>query len=284
MLAAAKINLDLRITGRRDDGYHLLDSIVVFTEYGDQLEAVISDQLSLEISGPFSEGLPCDKTNLILKAAKLVCNEAGVKPKLKFCLTKNLPVSSGIGGGSADAAAAMLLTRDLLSIDLSDEYLLNIALKLGADVPVCLRSHSTVMRGIGDELNRVNLVSDCYILLVNSGVSVSTPPIFKKYADVSEKFDKKRNVPAQEIHLPLMIDILKNSQNSLETVACELEPSIIEVLEAIGKTDKVLFSRMSGSGATCFGLYKTQEQCMRAASDLRAKTNEWWIQPTKVKI
>lgn len=283
MLAAAKINLDLRITGRRDDGYHLLDSIVVFTEYGDQLEAEICDQLSLEISGPFGDALTSGNNNLILKASALLCEEAGVEPTVKFHLTKNLPVSSGIGGGSADAAAAMILTRDLLKIVLNEERFLKIALTLGADVPVCLRSKPTRMRGIGGDLENIVFADDLYLLLVNPRISVSTPAVFKQYLETSEKFDQERKMPSNEIHLPLMIDLLKDSHNSLEDAACTTEPCVSKVLTVLSETEGVLLSRMSGSGATCFGLYESKEQCERAAKKLRMNKNDWWIRQTRIK-
>ena len=212
MLAAAKINLDLRIIGRRDDGFHLLDSIVVFADIGDQLTAVHSDGLSLQIGGQFSAGLPTNDDNLILRSARLMCEHANVKPNLSFKLEKNLPISSGIGGGSADAAAALKLCNTLLDINFDDEKLDKIALKIGADVPVCLKARASRMCGIGEEISPIEMENDLYLLLVNPGVSISTPEIFKVYKMLDTKFEPTRSFSTDKIHLPLMIDELKSSR------------------------------------------------------------------------
>ena len=277
MLAAAKINLDLRITGRRDDGYHYLDSIVVFTDIGDEVFAEKSDELSLEISGPFASELKTKDDNLILKAAKTLCREANVEPTIKFRLIKNLPLSSGIGGGSSDAAATMKLVQDILNFEIDEKKLNELALEIGADVPVCLKSKATHMCGIGDELNDIKLASDIHILLVNPGISVSTPEIFKQYALSNVPFDEKRPPFINQIHLPLMIDILKSSRNSLQHVACNIKNEISDVLIALGNTDGVLLSRMSGSGATCYSLYESFDQCAVAAKKISELNKKWWV-------
>ncbi len=283
MLAPAKINLDLRITGRRDDGYHLLDSIVAFTEFGDEIVAELSDSLKIEISGPFAFELDAKDDNLILKAARLLCTAAGVEPNLKFYLTKNLPVSSGIGGGSADAAAAMKLTRDLLSLDIDDSVFHNIALEIGADVPVCLISETSHMGGIGDEIQKLSLNDELHILLVNPGVSVSTPDIFTHYAASNVDFDSQRQISRCEIHLPLMIGVLKDSRNSLQASACSLNKEVLGVLSVLENAREVLLSRMSGSGATCFALFQSYEDCGSAAVKVRALKENWWVQETKIR-
>lgn len=283
MLAPAKINLDLRITGRRSDGYHLLDSIVAFTEFGDELTAELCDNLKIEISGPFASKLDVADDNLILKAARFVCEEAGVEPNLKFHLTKNLPVSSGIGGGSADAAAAMKLTRDLLALEIEDSVFHKIAVEIGADVPVCLRSVTSHMCGIGDEIQPLDLDDELHILLVNPGVSVSTPDIFNHYAASNLDFDSQRQISRCEIHLPLMIGVLKDSRNSLQTSACTLNKEVVDVLNVLGNTSGVLLSRMSGSGATCFALFQSYEDCRSAADKVRVLKENWWVKETKIR-
>ncbi|MBL4601205.1 MAG: 4-(cytidine 5'-diphospho)-2-C-methyl-D-erythritol kinase [Emcibacteraceae bacterium] len=277
MLAAAKINLDLRITGRRDDGYHHLDSIVVFTDVGDEVYAEKSDELSLEISGPFADGFKTTDGNLILQAAKTLCHEANVEPTIKFRLVKNLPLSSGIGGGSSDGAAAMKLVQDILNLKIDEKKLNEIALKIGADVPVCLRSKASHMCGIGDELNDIKLAPGIHMLLVNPGISVSTPEIFRKYAASNVSFDKKRQPFTGQIHLPLMIDILKSSRNSLQQAACSINNEISDVLIALGNTDGALLSRMSGSGATCYSLYENFDQCVVAAKKISELNKKWWV-------
>ena len=279
MLAAAKINLDLRVTGRREDGYHLLDSIVVFADVGDELTAEHSDDLSLDVCGPFARGLSTNN-NIILNAAHRICERANVKPALNFKLTKNLPVSSGIGGGSADAAAALKLCNELLGINFTHEQLNEIGLEIGADVPVCLHSNSCHMRGIGENIKPISVKGPIHLLLVNPGISVSTPEIFNKFHEDNEPFEQKREIGDDEIHLPLMIDLLKDSKNSLQVPACKLNGAISNVLQELENTGNVLISRMSGSGATCFAIYEESEQCVRAASNLRKKFSNWWVRET----
>lgn len=281
MLAPAKINLDLRITGRRDNGYHLLDSIVVFTEFGDEITAEKSDQLSLIISGPFAENLKNQDGNLILKAAKLICKECNVEPKLKFHLRKNLPISSGIGGGSSDAAAAIKLTLEILDLTISKKRLNEIALSLGADVPVCLMSTATHMKGIGEILSPIVIEKPLNILLVNPGVSVSTPEIFQKYKKSNERFDSERGYKVDYIHDRFIKKELLNSQNTLESAACEIENEIKCVLKSFENLDGLSLKRMSGSGATCFGLFENKEQCIKAKDIIERENINWWVTVTK---
>ena len=277
MLAAAKINLDLLITGRRDDGYHLLDSLVVFADIGDELTAEASDGLSLEISGPFSGDLQNPEDNLIIKAATLMCEEMSVEPNIKFHLVKNVPVSSGIGGGSADAAAALKLTIEKLSLNVEKDKLAEFALKLGADVPVCLKSSACIMRGIGEDITEINLKSSAYILLINPGISVSTPEVFKRSDELRVSFDEKRQKYVNDINFTFILDRLKESRNSLQLAACNIEVKIKQVLNEISQTEDVLMSRMSGSGTTCFGLYKTKESCQKAAIKIKESHKKWWV-------
>ena len=281
MLAPAKINLDLLITGRRDDGYHLLDSIVAFTDFGDQLFAEPSDHLSLSISGPFAAGLKPDENNLIIKAARLICEKVGISPNIKFNLIKNLPLASGIGGGSADAAAALKFCIEILSIKIAKTTLNHIALELGADVPVCLLSETCHMQGIGEKITRLNFNKQLHLLLMNPMVSVSTPAVFKQYENLSGGFDQNRSLANDQIHLPLILDILKESRNSLSEATLNIEPEINNVLHCLSNTDDVLITRMSGSGATCFALYEKQESCLNAAQRMKNNKPDWWVKSTK---
>lgn len=282
MLAPAKINLDLLITGRREDGYHLLDSLVVFTEYGDELRIEEAEGLSLEISGPFAAGLTITDDNLVLKAAKLICNEVGIKPHVKFHLVKNLPVSSGIGGGSSDAAAALKLLIYHYDIKIDQRRLLEIALSLGADVPVCLEGQTTQMSGIGEKLSPLNLNDDLYLLLINPLVSVSTPQVFKYYAMQNEAFERNRLFQNRVINSQFIIDTLRQSKNSLQNAAVEIEPEIRNVLEIINSTVNVKYCQMSGSGATCYGLYLSEKDCNNAHELIIKEKNNWWVRSTKI--
>ncbi len=281
MLAAAKINLDLRITGRREDGYHLLDSIVVFTELGDYLTAEHCDELSLVIDGEFSKDISNNGDNLVLKAAHAICKQADVRPNLKFYLKKNLPSSSGIGGGSADAAAALKICNDMLGINFDQNRLKKIALQIGADVPACLLSKACRMTGIGGIISPIEFDNDLQMLLVNPGISISTPAVFTAYKSLDTPFEKKRAFSVNKIHLPLMIDQLKSSKNSLQDAACQLESRVSGVLGELSDLKGAVLSRMSGSGATCFALFENEEDCKNAASDLQRRNPDWWIKMTR---
>jgi 4-diphosphocytidyl-2-C-methyl-D-erythritol kinase len=283
LLAPAKINLDLLITGKRDDGYHVLDSLVVFADYGDELFAEHSNGLSLNISGPFAEGLSADENNLVLKAAKLICDFCGVEPNLKFHLIKNLPISSGIGGGSADAAAALRLCIEKLTLDITNVQVLNIALKLGADVPVCYKSKATQMKGIGEELNDLILTNQIYLLLVNPDVNISTPDIFSYYSSHFIEFDNDRENINDNINLPFMLETLKESRNSLENAACSIKPIIKSVLYELNAADGVMYGQMSGSGATCYGLCESYEAAVTIAELLSVEKPSWWIKAVKIE-
>lgn len=282
MLAPAKINLDLLITGKRADGYHLLDSIVVFADIGDEITAELSDHLSLSITGDFAHQLDENSDNLILKAARIICEKAGILPHIKFNLVKNLPVSSGIGGGSADAAAAVKLCIELFDLNIDHNELNRLALTIGADVPVCLMGKSVQMCGIGEKLTNLNIFDPLYLILVNPGVTVSTAFIFNEYAKINQSFDETRKIKSGEIHFPFMIEKLIESQNSLQKAALKMEPVIGKVMAAINETDNVIISRMSGSGATCFGLYENGQMAMKAAKIITGKYPHWWVQPVLV--
>jgi 4-diphosphocytidyl-2-C-methyl-D-erythritol kinase len=282
VLTPAKINLDLLITGRRKDGFHLLDSVVVFVGYGDELTAKAADGLSLDIKGAFANKLNNDPENLVLKAARKLCEFAGVKPDIKFQLTKNLPVSSGIGGGSSNAAAALKLTMELLNLDVGDVDLRKLALSLGADVPVCLPSHTSHMTGLGENIKQIDLCGGQPILLVNPGVSVSTPDIFKSFKNMALPFTSRKPVDFNQINWTLMLEHLKASKNDLQMPASVINASVSEVIEKLKNLEGLIFSRMSGSGATCFALFESDDLCKKAAKSLSNQHETWWIKATNI--
>ncbi|MBE9636716.1 4-(cytidine 5'-diphospho)-2-C-methyl-D-erythritol kinase [Salipiger mangrovisoli] len=272
VFAPAKINLTLHITGQRDDGYHLLDSLVVFAPVGDVLRLVPAAELSLSLEGPEAAGLPADGDNLALRAAAMVGDGQGAA----IALEKLLPVASGIGGGSADAAAtarAMLAAAGAL-----DEGGLARAgtalLALGADVPMCLASRPVRVRGIGERLEPVNL-PPLPAVLVNPRVPVSTPRIFRSLT--------ARDNPPMPEPLPefpdaeVLIAWLKDMRNDMEPAASALEPMIGVVLGELAALPGCRLARMSGSGATCFGLFATMADAGAAAAALRVARPDWWI-------
>lgn len=272
--AAAKINLALHVTGRRDDGYHLLDSIVAFADVGDELTLSPAPAFSLTIDGPFASGLSAGDDNLVLKAAAALAAHERTMPRAAIRLVKNLPVASGIGGGSADAAAALRGLGRLANVDVRTDAVAALALKLGADVPVCLKGQACRMSGIGERIVPVDLGQPLPAVLVNPGVPVSTAAVFTGLG-LARGAIGGSPLPARD---GALIDWLGRCRNDLEAPAVAAEPRVGEVLHAIGRSPGCRLARMSGSGGTCFGLYDTREDAERAARELARPG--WWVVAT----
>lgn len=277
--AHAKINLTLHVTGKRPDGYHLLDSLVVFASAHDTLTFTPSDApLSLSFTGRFGAVLAGEPTgdNLVMRAARLITEGTDIPLTGHLTLEKNLPVASGIGGGSADAAATLRLLNRIWSLNTPADQLHSIAEKLGADVPVCLAQKATRMQGIGEQLSPVPPLPPCGLLLVNCGEAVSTPAIFRAR---TSSFSAPLTLPASWDSARSLAEDLAGMTNDLEAPACTVCPAIRPVLTAIAGQKDCLLSRMSGSGATCFGLFPSAEAASAAATAL-SKTpgaENWWI-------
>jgi 4-diphosphocytidyl-2-C-methyl-D-erythritol kinase len=273
--APAKVNLSLHVTGKRPDGYHLLDSLVVFAGIGDVLRGRPAETLSLEIVGPFATGLAGEPDNLVLRAARLLADQMGVSAGAALTLEKHLPIASGIGGGSADAAATLRLLLRLWRLDASSEtfrgLIQKLAQQLGADVPVCLRGQAARMRGIGETLEPVPTLPAAGLLLVNPGIALATADVFRTR---SALFSVAPPLPESWPNVNALASYLRTAANDLETPARSLRPEIDAVLLAIGATDGCLIARMSGSGATCFGLFLDPGAAMAAAETLRGRG--WW--------
>lgn len=275
--APAKINLALHVTGQRKDGYHLLDSLVVFAGIGDRLVFRTAPGLSLGASGPFGAGVPLDSTNLVIRAAELMRSaalKAGQAPSgLAIQIEKYLPVAAGIGGGSSDAAATCRALAQLWGVPLPGADLLA---TLGADVPVCIDyERPQLMRGIGEKLQPLAPLPALNLLLVNPGFGLETAGIFDELA-------RKDNPPMSA--LPdagqgrgAFVRWLAAQRNDLEPVAVRLAPPVGEVIEEIASMEGCELARMSGSGATCFGIFADVEARDRAAGILRDENPEWWV-------
>ncbi|MBU2961937.1 4-(cytidine 5'-diphospho)-2-C-methyl-D-erythritol kinase [Citreicella sp. C3M06] len=263
VFAPAKINLALHVTGRRADGYHLLESLVVFGPVGDVVQITPGNGLSLRVIGPEAAGVPSDMSNLALRAAALLGQDAALT------LDKRLPSSSGIGGGSADAAAALRGMAALTGREIDATQ----ALALGADVPMCLDPVPLRVGGIGEQLTRINLPSVAAVL-VNPRRPVSTPEVFKA-------LQSRENSPIPA--LPKLSDaagliaFLRALRNDLEAPAIRVEPMIRIVLSALGAQRGCGLARMSGSGATCFGLFAREEDAQRAAENISREKPDWWV-------
>jgi 4-diphosphocytidyl-2-C-methyl-D-erythritol kinase len=263
--APAKVNLYLHVTGKRADGYHLLDSLAVFPAAGDVVAAASAEALSLEITGPFGAVLRAEEDNLLLRAARLLAPKRGAA----LTLEKNLPVASGIGGGSADAAAALQVLSTLWGIKGAD--LPALALQLGADVPVCLASAPARMQGIGEILRPAPRLPEFGMVLVNPGVAVPTPAVFRARQG---GFSPAPVLPDGWADVDAMVADLANYTNDLQGAAIGIAPVIGEVLAVLAALPGARFSRMSGSGATCFGIFATPDEARAAAAKISHAG--WW--------
>lgn len=272
--APAKVNLYLRVVGRREDGYHLLDMLVAFASIGDIVSAAPAEGFSLTIDGPFASSLPDDPTeNLVSHAARLLADALGYRPDVALRLTKRLPVASGIGGGSADLAATLRLLGRLWGAP--DELLMSLALHLSADGPVCLAGRPMRVGGIGEVLTPVPDLPPLGILLVNPRLPLSTPAVF---AARQGPF----SLPAEDYpgwHDPRDLAAwLTPLGNDLAETASGLVPTIPGIVAAIDATEGCLLARLSGSGATCFGLYAHEEETNAAAVIMRQRWPAWWVE------
>ncbi len=278
-VANAKINLSLEVRGREESGYHQLESLVVFASVADRVICKEADTLGLEISGPFASQLANEDNNLILKAARAFAGALGRDPTVRFELEKNLPIASGIGGGSADAAAALRAMMRLWgdppgSIE-------GIALQLGADIPVCMRKRPSFMTGVGENLRTIRRFPEIHAVLANPGVSVSTADVFRRLqAGPVEGPERLPLLPGVET-LDRLVIWLEENGNDLEAPAKAIEPVIKTVINELQETDGCRLARMSGSGATCFALYDNPFDSSEAAAALKKKHNSWWVTATK---
>ena len=278
--APAKLNLYLHVTGRRDDGYHLLDSLVAFADVGDRLSAAPSADLRLSVDGPFAAQVPCDDDNLVLRAARALAAALDRPPVADLRLTKILPVASGIGGGSADAAATLRVLLTLWDVELPAPALDDLALRLGADVPVCLHGRTCYLSGVGERLDPAPSVAGQPIVLVNPGVGVSTPAVFKARRG---PFSSPQPLSDPQSGPRGLAPALAQRRNDLAPPAMALVPSVADVLAALEAAPACLLARMSGSGATCFGLFETDGGAQEAARVIAARHPSWWVQPARLQ-
>jgi 4-diphosphocytidyl-2-C-methyl-D-erythritol kinase len=271
--AAAKINLTLHVTGRRPDGYHLLDSLVAFAGIQDRLVIGPGDGLELHIEGRFAGAIPSGPGNIVLEAAALLAETAGVKARARIDLVKRLPVSAGLGGGSADAAAALRGLSSLWGVAPGEDDFLALALRLGADVPVCLGGKAAYMGGIGGDLQAAPPLPEAWLALVNPGRPVATKAVFESLKGAFAAPDRFTEAPPDAAALAAL---LAARNNGLTEAARALEPTIGEALAAIEESPGVLLARMTGSGATCFGLFADESAAAAAALNIAAAHPGWW--------
>lgn len=279
--AYAKINLALHVRRRRDDGYHELETLFAFAEEGDLLFAEEADGLELSIDGPFAKGLSAGEDNIIIKAAATLRDRAGIRQGARLRLTKNLPVAAGLGGGSADAAAALRLLQRMWNLGLTGNELLyhsgcfDPVNTLGADIPACFASHTSRGEGIGDELQFLgNGLSGTPLLLVNPRIAVSTASIFNAWDGI----DRGRLAEGADI-----LNLSQNSRNDLTPMAMSIAPEIAVVLAELQALTETSLVRMSGSGATCFALFDNESARDRGAEVVMRDHPDWWMMLSKLR-
>jgi 4-diphosphocytidyl-2-C-methyl-D-erythritol kinase len=269
--AHAKVNLHLHVTGRRADGYHLLDSLAVFPAVADRLSATPAETLSLAVEGPFAAALAGEQDNLVLRAATRLAEAHGLRTGARLVLHKVLPIASGIGGGSADAAAARRLRARLWNVPIPE----GLALSLGTDVPVCLAQHPARMQGVGEILVPAPRLPSFGIVLANPGRAVPTPAVFRQRAATGAGFTPPATLPKAWPTAAAMATDLAATTNDLAEAAIALCPPIADVLAALATLPGCRLARMSGSGATCFALFDTP--AIAAAAAARLNQPGWWV-------
>ena len=282
VFAPAKINLFLHLTGVQQNGYHTLQSLIGFVDIGDNIEITPHDHFDFSINGPFAKDFNAtelkasntDNDNLVVKAARRLSQIEGANLKIKINLEKNLPLASGLGGGSSDAAAAIWGLQELWGLDRKAKYLLPLMAKLGADVPACLNCQPCVIEGFGEELLPAPSMQETPILIVNPLLPCPTADIFKRN---TTPFKEKITLPDSFATIFELLAFLRTTSNDLHTAAVYLLPEISNVISALETQSECLIARMSGSGASCFGLFETIEEAQKAAKVVSEENPDWWV-------
>jgi 4-diphosphocytidyl-2-C-methyl-D-erythritol kinase len=286
----AKINLTLRIVGRREDGWHELESLVAFAGYADTLTLVPGPELSLKVDGPLGRSIDADAhDNLVIRAAHALRARWANLQWGQFALIKRLPVAAGIGGGSADAGAALRLLAQLNDVSLDDPRLIDTARTVGADVPVCLFSRARFMRGVGADLSPAVALPPLIALLVNPGVALATKAVFERMAFRAGSRSSPGNAASfaaigEFANAPeKVLSFLQKSGNDMEDAASVLCPVIGDIIAVLSAARGCRLARMSGSGPTCFGLFADRRLAVRAATVIRRTQPHWWVKATLLR-
>lgn len=271
--AHAKANLTLHVVGQRANGYHELQSLVCLTEFGDQIYLSPAADFTFQVTGPYSAGIPVDDSNLVVQAANFMAQKHSRSLDCKIVLEKNLPMASGIGGGSSDAAAVMKALSKYWSVPLPN---VDELMAIGADIPVCMTTGLTLMEGAGEKVMHLSTAPNWGVLLINPNVGVSTPAVFNALST-------KNNPPMHEV-AENCVDVawLCDQRNDLEPPAMAMVPEVAAVINALSAIPLCQVARMSGSGATCFGLFASIMDANAAAESLQRTHPNWWVVSTKL--
>lgn len=281
--ARAKVNLTLRVLGRRTDGYHDLESLVAFADCADSLSLTPGSELALSVTGPRAGECGDHSDNLVMRVAAALAERIGGLRTGHFTLDKHLPVAAGIGGGSADAAAALRLLARANNLDLNDERIAEVARDTGADIPVCVASTACLMAGVGEELTPLPLPA-MHCVLVNPRVAVATGDVFSALGLSNGELLVGATDVIQALQWPEdgagpgeWIEVIGSGINDLEKPALEVQPMIGDVLETLRAAEGAQFARMSGSGATCFAIFETAAVAQKAAAAVQRQHPGWWV-------
>ena len=283
--APAKINLSLHVLGRRPDGYHELESLVAFAGGGDTLSLNVDDALSLRVDGPTAGFAGPSADNLVLRAANHLQERIAGLRVGAFSLTKRLPVAAGVGGGSSDAAAALRLLAQANDLPADHPALFEAARATGADVPVCLAGTARMMRGVGEILGATIALPPTFAVLVNPRIPVETRPVFAELGlRPGENLSAAPHPLVSEgLTFEALLDLLRGTRNDLEPPSRKIAPVISDVIETLRQSPDCRLARMSGSGATCFGLFADCRKAANAARALRSFHPNWWVKPTALR-
>jgi 4-diphosphocytidyl-2-C-methyl-D-erythritol kinase len=274
LLAPAKVNLYLHVTGRRDDGYHLLDSLVAFADVGDVVTVTPSERWRFAVDGPFAAAVPGGEDNLVMRAARALAAAAGTDRCAAIGLDKRLPVAAGLGGGSADAAAALRALIRLWGLAVDDDDLTRLALPLGADLPACLAGRPVFVGGIGDRLAPAPPLPPVWLVLANPGRPLATAAVYGRRHGAFSRDARFTEAPSSAAALAKVVG---ERHNELTAAATALEPAVGEVVDRLSALEGALLARMSGSGASCFALFADGAAAASAAAGLARERPDWWV-------
>lgn len=276
--APAKLNLFLHITGRRDDGYHLLESLFAFTQFSDEITIESADALSLIIDGPYAHQLAHDaiEKNLVYRAARLLQNKYHVTKNVVIRITKNIPIGAGLGGGSSDAASVLNALNDFWELNLDKKALAELGLTLGADVPACIYQKTAMISGIGEKINQADIKLPQFILLINPNQLLSTKQVFQQYQQLRKSYSASISFDINTF------DDLAKTRNDLTESAISLMPPIKNILDKLSTQSSCLLARMSGSGPTCFGLFENESAARKAEESMKVSFADYFVKLTQL--
>jgi 4-diphosphocytidyl-2-C-methyl-D-erythritol kinase len=279
VLAPAKVNLFLNVTGRRADGYHLIESLFVFTELADRIDGWHSELPHFHVSGEFAGDVTADQHNLVAKACGIMRRESGVTRALSLCLEKYIPVAAGLGGGSADAAAMLKALNEYWALGWPTEKLARLASELGADVPACLSERAVIARGIGDELSPAPALPKVSLLLANPRVPTATLDVFRVFAKANAAIAPRDLPPLPRgwAKVDALVADLALRGNDLLPAALAVSPAIGEVMAALRAIPEAAYVGLSGSGATCFAILPDDDAAVEAGERLHHDRPGWWV-------